>query len=174
VGPEGFYSGPPMDGAFQVSRAIPGKYRVGFDVPDPLYVSSARSGDTDLLATPELVVGAGFPPEIEVVLRSDGGSIEGAIAPETMRDDAVCILLVPESLNGPTAGTCAGDGRFEFDAVAPGSYRLHAWKGSAEVESIEYNDPQVRRTLAASGTRVEVRPAAKTQVQLRNVSEVLQ
>jgi hypothetical protein len=163
-----FPSEPAVDGAFQIPSVIPGRYRVGFAVAEPLYVASARSGDTDLLADPELVLRSEPPPEIEVVLRTDSGSIEGTLAPETMRDGPVCIVLVSESSRRPPEAACTGDGSFGFAAVAPGSYRLHAWKSRAEVE---YNAPQVLTTLAASGTPVEVRPAANTKVQLQTLSE---
>jgi hypothetical protein len=168
--PEGltFPSAPSEDGAFQIPSVIPGTYRVEFAVADPLYVASARSGDIDLLADPELVLRSVPPPEIEVVLRADGGSIEGTLAPETMRDGAVCIVLVAESLQRPPEAVCTDNSSFGFAAVAPGSYRLHAWKSGAEVE---YNAPRVLSTLAASGTPVEVRPTANAQVQLQTLSE---
>jgi len=168
--PEGmtFRSTPAVDGAFQIQRVIPGRYRVGFALAAPLYVSSATSGDIDLLADPELALRSGPPPEMEVVLRADGGLIEGTMAPETMRDGAVCIVLVAESLRQPPQATCMEDGSFGFAGIAPGSYRLHAWKTSAEVE---YNARRVLSTLAASGTQVEVRPGASTKVQLQTLSE---
>jgi hypothetical protein len=164
-------SEPAVDGAFRIPSAIPGKYRVGFLLPAPLYVSSARSGDTDLLADPQLVLRSSPPADIEVVLRADGGSIEGTLAPEIMRDGPVCVLLVPESLRRPPEAACTGDGSFDFGGVAPGSYRLHAWNGKAEVE---YNAPQVLRTLAGSGTRVDVQPSASAEIQLKTLSEVPQ
>jgi hypothetical protein len=173
LGVEDFESETEVDGAFQIPRVIPGAYRVRFEVlgSSSLYVSSARAGDQDLLATPELVLRNGLPPEIEIVLRSDGGSIEGMLA-SGIRDDEACLLLIPESLNRPTDATCTDDdGTFEFTAVAPGSYRLHAWNGLEEVESIEYNAPAVRAMLAAGGMRVEVRPSTKTEVQLRTLSK---
>jgi len=157
------------DGAFRVSSVIPGRYRVDFSVPEPWYVGSARSGDADLLAGPELAVGSSAPADIEVELRGDGGSIEGTLAPEAMRDGAACVLLIPESLRRPPETVCTGDASFEFDAIEPGRYRLHAWKRQAEVE---YNAPQVQRRLAASGTPVEVHPSAATKVVLQTLSEV--
>ena len=168
--PEGlsFLAEPAVDGAFRIPSVMPGKYRVSFAPSEPLYVASARSGDIDLLADPELVLRSGPPPEIEVVLRADGGSIEGMLAPEMTRDGAVCVFLIAESSRRPPQAACTDGGSFEIGSVAPGSYRLHAWKISAEVE---YNSQRVLSKLAASGTQVEVRPAANTKVQLHTLSE---
>ena len=168
VGP--FWSNPAADGAFQIASVLPGRYRVHFRIAGPRYFSSIRAGNTDLLATSELTVASGAAPDIEVVLRSDGGSIEGTFAPEAAIDDDVLVLLVPEALNRPPEVMAVEAGEaFRFAAVAPGSYRLHAWDNSAEVE---YHSPEVLRTLAHSGTRVEVRTAAETKIQLQKLSEI--
>jgi len=168
VGP--FWSKPAADGAFQIASVLPGRYHVHFRIAGPRYFSSVRTGDTDLLAASELTVSSGTTPDIEVVLRADGGSIEGTLAPDMAPDDDVLVLLVPEALNRPpeVMAVEAGEG-FRFAAVAPGTYRLHAWDNSAEVE---YHSPEVLRTLAHSGTRVEVRTAAETKIQLQKLSEI--
>lgn len=167
-----FQSDAAVDGVFGIEAAIPGEYHAEFEVEGPLYISSARAGNTDLLAAPKFVVSSVASPQIEVVLRADGGSIEGRIAPELEPDDGIWVLLVPESGSRPVEVIGAEeDGTFYFPAVAPGSYRLHAWKDSIEVA---YNEPQVLRTLAASGTRVQVRASTETKVQLQTLSEVPQ
>jgi len=169
-GAEGFTlsSLPSPDGALEIPSVIRGRYRVGFAVAQPLYVSSARFGNADLLANPELAIGAEAANEIEIVLRADGGSIFGTLAPAAMREGVVCLVLVAESLGRPPASMCTGDGSFGFRGVAPGSYRVHAFSGRVEVE---YNAPRVMRALAGSGTRIEVRPSALTSVQIQTLSE---
>ena len=167
VGP--FWSNPAVDGGFQIASVLPGRYRVHFRIAGPRYFSSVRAGNADLLAAPELTLGSGPAADIEVVLRENGGSIEGTLAPEVAPAAEVWVLLVPEALNRPPElSPSEGDG-FRFAAVAPGSYRLHAWESSAEVE---FHSPEVLRTLAHSGTRVEVRAAAETKIQLQKLSEI--
>jgi hypothetical protein len=68
--------------------------------------------------------------------------------------------------------TSAGEETFAFRSVAPGTYRLHAWKAGSTFNQIEYLNPQVLANLARSGTRLEVPSAATVQVQLHVPSEV--
>jgi len=163
------YSERVNDGEFQIESLPPGKYRVEIEAEGPGYVSSARAGNRDLLVDPELVLGPGPAPEIEVVLRTDAGGIVGQIALQAMGDDSAVALLVPESLNRPAETFPVEDsGLFAFGAVPPGMYRVYAWKDAGE---LEYADPQVLRTLAGGGTRVEVKPGEVAEVHLQKLSE---
>lgn len=168
LGLESFYSNAVENGTFVVPRIIPGRYTISFS--GPLYVASARAGQTDLLATPEIRIGDSPPPELEVVLRADSGAIEGSTPQEV---DAI-ILAVPESPNHPPAITFGVSGTFEIAGLAPGWYRLHAWTELDQVDSIPYNEPEILHVLAATGTRVEVRPGEKTTVRIKKLSEILQ
>jgi hypothetical protein len=159
------------DDQFQIESLPSGKYRVEIEVEGPGYVASARAGITDLLANPELVLGPGAPPEIEVVLRTDSGGIEGQVAVQAMDDESGEALLVPESLNRPAETAPVEDsGFFIFSAIAPGTYRVYVWKDLGE---LQYADPQVLRALARGGTRVEVKPGEVATVQLQKLSEVV-
>jgi hypothetical protein len=158
-----------LDGKFEIPSVFPGKYWIDFWTRDGLYVSSARAGDTDLLATQELVAGSGGAPEIEIVLRADGGSISGTIAAEAAGDAEVFVLLVPESCNRPAKVTGAEPGNgFSFSDVAPGNYRVHAWK---EAEEIEFGSPTALCALARGGARAEVKAGEVTKVELQKLSE---
>lgn len=105
-----------------------------------------------------------------MVLRADGGTIEGS----TPTEDDTIILVVAESAKHPPAITFADEGTFEFAGLAPGWYRLHAWSGFDRVESIPYNEPEILHVLAATGTRVEVRPGEKTTIRIERLSEIPQ
>ena len=135
-----------------------------------LYVSAAHAGNTDILATQELVAGPDGAPELDIVLRTDGGGVRGTLAPETTRGDtAAVVLLVPESCNRPARVTAvAQGGGFSFSGVAPGSYRLHVLKESVEVE---FGSPNALSALAHSGTPVQVNAGEVTQIELRKLSE---
>jgi hypothetical protein len=162
-------SGEVTEGRFDIPSVFPGKYWTGFSAGDGFYVSSARAGDTDLLAAQELFVGAGATPEIEVTLRADGGSVTGTVAADAAGDVELVALLVAESCNRPADITAAvPGGEFSFLDVAPGTYRLHAGKESAEVE---FGSPKALCALARSGVRVEVRAGDATTVQLQKLSE---
>lgn len=154
---------------FEIPSVFPGKYWVDFGTGYDVYVSSAWAGDTDLLATRELVAASAAPMEMDVVLRTDTGSVSGTFAAETAGNSSLVVLLVPESCNRPATvvGAQPGTGFF-FSGVAPGAYRVHAWKASAQVE---FASPDVLCALARSGTQMEVRPGAVTKVQLQKLSE---
>jgi hypothetical protein len=169
LGLEAFYSNAVENGTFVVPRILPGRYTVSFSGP-PFYVASARAGQTDLLDKPEIRIGDSPPPELEVVLRADAGAIEGS----TPQVDETIILAVPESPNHPPAITFGGEGSFEIAGVAPGWYRLHAWTELDQVGPIPYKEPEILRLLAATGTRVQVRPGEKTTVRIEKLSEIPQ
>jgi Carboxypeptidase regulatory-like domain len=165
-----FASGEPLNGAFETPRLIPGRYRISFRVFAPFYVSSARSGPTDLLASPELAIASGVP-DVDVVLRADSGAVDLSIPRDLLDPDDACVLLVSESMNRPPEFGCPGLGD-ELEHVAPGSYRVHVWRASDVEESLPYQSPLVLRLLATGGTRVEVRPQARTPVRIASLSEV--
>jgi hypothetical protein len=159
------------DGTFEIPSVFPGKYWVQFDTRQDAYVSSARAGDRDLLTNQELFVRPDAAPELEVVLRTDGGTVRGSLAAGVEPGKPVVVLLVPESGDRPaSARIAATGGGFFFPAVAPGSYRLHVMKGSAEVE---FGSPTLLSTLARSGTPVEVKAGEAIDVRIQKISEEL-
>jgi len=152
-------SGPIEKGAFEIESAFPGKYWLDFHAGDGLYVSAARAGNRDLLATQELVVDA-TTPELDVVLRTDGGAVSGTVTAEAA---PVFVVLVPEACNRPAETAQVEDGgTFSIDDVAPGSYRLYAWKWPS---AVEYGSHEALCALARGGTPVEVKAGKETQVQ---------
>ena len=156
------------DGAFEIASVLPGKYWVTFEAGEGQYVASARAGNTDLLAGEELVVSAGATPEIEIVLGADGGSVVGAIAPDAAGSAELMALLVPESCNRPAHIADANEGGFVFSDVAPGKYRLYAWKSLVDVE---YSSQAVLCALARGGLPVEVEARREAKVKLQKLSE---
>jgi hypothetical protein len=159
------------EGTFEIPSVLPGKYWVQFAARQDAYVSSARAGDRDVLAAQELVVGPGAAPELDVVLRTEGGSVSGALPGGAGKGRPLVVLLVPESCDRPaSAQMAAPGGDFFFPAVAPGNYRLHVMPASAEVE---FGSPGALSALAQSGTPVEVKAGQATGVQIEKVSEEL-
>jgi len=169
VDPLGFrQSGEIENGRFQIPNVIPGRYSIHFEPFTGQYIASARSGQVDLLATGELTVTAGATPEIEIVLRTDGGSVTGTASSKTPPPPMSLVLLAPESCNRPAEVTLMEEGAFEFQDVPPGRYRLHAWKHPA---AVEYSDHSAVCALARGGTPVEVVPGRTVTVQLAALSE---
>jgi len=64
------------EGDFEIPGVLPGHYRVKIGCFGG-YISSARFGESDLLARNELSIAPGAaPPPIEVTLGTDGGTVE--------------------------------------------------------------------------------------------------
>jgi hypothetical protein len=164
-----YFSTPVADGAFEIEHLFSGKYYVTFRAVNPFYVSAARSGDHDLLAEPEIQVSSGSKPEIELVLRADGGTVDVSMAPGAVRDEMIFAVLVPEAPSRTPEVANSDEASFTFEAVAPGSYRLHVWRQS---DTVGIQSPEVLRTLATTGTRIEIRAQTKTQVRVDGFSEI--
>src|SRR5208283_493331 len=149
----------------EIPGVIPGRYWIAIDVVGNAYVSAARAGETDLLAAGELVFENGVAPELDVVLRTDGGQVSGTIAPP---DTEAAILLVPDSCGRPPGWGIAQAGAFTVFGLAPGGYRVYAWKQPAKMD---YTSHQAMCELAQGGTPVEVRSGEMTKVQIQGLSE---
>jgi len=132
---------------------------------------SAKMGDEDLLAKPELTIGVTPPPPIEIVLRDDGGNIQGSLAAEARGDGdgQVMIVLVPESEGASPAVWPDGGDFFRFNGVAPGAHRVHALK-----QEVEYATPEAMRALASRGERVQVTAGSEAKVELKTLTEMPQ
>jgi hypothetical protein len=161
-------SGEATDGGFEIASVFPGKYWVDFITGEGQYVASARVGQNDLLSTQELIVPLGSAaPAIEVVLRTDGGTVTGTVG-AVLATDEVALLLVPEACNRPAEIAGLEQGAFRIPDVAPGRYRLYAWKSPSEVE---YGAPAALCALARGGVPVEVSAGKETRIQVEKLME---
>ncbi len=146
-----------------------GRYRVSID-SGPFYVKSATAGGVDLIRNPETLVDEHTPP-IQVVLGADGGNVFGTVPPSVLGRSEVTILLAPESDSGLpriTEPYTHNDGRFHFQGVAPGVYRLHLLKKAPEVD---YAAPEILRILQRTGRRVEVKPNGEVKIEIDQWTE---
>ncbi|QOY88338.1 MSCRAMM family protein [Paludibaculum fermentans] len=133
------------------------------------YVAAASIGAEALTPGSTIHVRAGLQPEkVELVVRSDGGVIEGEISPG-IRQPSLGILAVPnfESLSGPTEGQSLPDGRFFVQPLAPGDYTVYA---HPRLREIPYLEPEALRNLT-NGFRVTVTSKGRSEVKITAVSE---
>jgi hypothetical protein len=141
--------------SFTFADMLPGNYRLDVLPPPPLYVRSASIGGQDLLGG-EFPLSTGAGP-IEIVLRDDGGSIEGDVANADGQPAAGSVMILR---NGrATAIPCSG--HFKLQNLAPGDYTVYAWNDSSEVE---YANPEWMRRF--SGTSVTVTAGQNSQIKL--------
>lgn len=133
------------------------------------YVASASMGSEALTPGSTLRLRAGLQPEkVELVVRSDGGAIQGEISPD-IRRPTLGILVVPnfESFSGPVEGYTRPDGRFSVQSLAPGDYTVYA---HPRLREIPYLEPEVLRNFT-NGFRVSVTPKGRAEVKITAVSE---
>ncbi len=156
--PTGMFSFLPLpEGAFRLSI---------LGVPAPFYVKSARFGAAgpDVLENGMTFPGRGTE-SLEIRIAGNGGQVRGAVA-----DGAgSSVVLVPQGrpLLRPDLYKVAeadNNGRFTVGGIAPGAYRLYAWKS---VAGRIYFDEEFMQTFGGRGVPVEVQAGGLTEVQLR-------
>jgi hypothetical protein len=168
----GSYSMALPNGSFVLS-APAGDYRLNIDpllnsVPSRLlitslppalqraYVKSIRLGNTDVLNGPLHIEGKPSSP-LEVVIGKNTGAIDGQVVTDgqTPLADA-SVVLVPDVRRRTdlyrSASTDA-TGRFHFDRVPPGDYKVLSWE---EVEDGAWYDAEFLRTAENRGTSVRI------------------
>jgi hypothetical protein len=139
------------------------------------YVASATMGGTDLLHEP-LVVVPGASTPIDITMRDDSAEIEGTLIrlPATPIGSGgnslgfiYCIPL-PNSTGQLLGITASADGKFDYQMVAPGVYRVIAF--SAEQHDIPYRDPEAMKIYEQKGQVVHFEPGQKVSLQLQIIS----
>jgi hypothetical protein len=123
---------------------------------DGAYVKSIRLGNTDALnATLHLERPPGNP--LEIVIGTNPGTLEGNVANRGEQPVAdASVVLVPNvrsrtDLFKMTASDSSG--RFRFDGVPAGEYKLFGWQ---EVENGAWFDPDFLASYEARGVAVRI------------------
>lgn len=139
-------------GSFLLRGVFTGEYWVTFRLPSGFYVKQANCGTIDALREP-ILAGCGH---IHVVLGTDGAVVSGRVIEESggMAIGGATVVLFPspfpDAVGPDTSRTIETDqnGEFEFGNVAPGKYRLLAFR---DLRNRETDDPDfVRRNQSKS------------------------
>jgi 5-hydroxyisourate hydrolase-like protein (transthyretin family) len=158
-------------GSFVLNNVVPGDYQIQVNtgstaVNKPLYMKSARLGLTDV--THSMPISANTADRLEIVLTADPGAAEGvAIGLGGGPAANATVVLVPnvarrrfDLYKSVVTGT---DGRFRFQDLAPGDYKLFAWD---DVETGAWQDPDFMRSYESKGLLVRIAEKGKEEVQL--------
>jgi protocatechuate 3,4-dioxygenase beta subunit len=146
-------------GKLRMENLWPANYRVMVtNTPPNTYLKSVRFGRLDLLLQP-LPVPAQSDGQLEIVLASDSGFVEGRVVNE--RQDAavnVKVALVPDAplrSRGDLYKSTTTDttGSFRIPMVVPGDYKLFAWE---EAEDGAWRDAEFLRTDETRGKSVRL------------------
>ena len=120
------------------------------------YVKSIRLGNVDVLKD-GLHLEKPNDATLDVVLATNPGAIEGAVTDERQQalTDISVVLLPDVRRRYELYRTALTDpsGRFRFDRVPPGDYKIFAWK---EVENDAWFDPEFMRGYESRGKAVRV------------------
>jgi hypothetical protein len=146
--------------SFAVSEMVSGSYRLDVNPPQPLYVKSATLGGQDILNN-EVPISQSAGP-IEILLRDDGGSVEGDVVDANGQPVSAGIMLLRGTTHVASLMSQPG-GHFKIQNVAPGDYTIYAWDDPNEVE---YAEPDWMRRNGGGGMAVTVTAAQNQQIKL--------
>ena len=138
------------------------------NLPEDYYLKSVTISQHEM--SPDNVVVSGLRGDMELILSTAGGHIEGALTNSSNEPTRGSILLIPDVPDpGPPdlfrRTSADATGNFMFRGVAPGSYRMLAVENSSLEDEI--NDPDFLRTIANRGESLTVEENGKYSVTLK-------
>jgi hypothetical protein len=171
----------PNDDALVLENMAPERYWLRLTAMKG-YVASATMGGTDLLREPLAVV-PGASPQIDVTLRDDFAELEGSLvlpattaeSNETSLNDSsprayIYCLPLPDSTGRFLDLTASADGKFDYQQVAPGAYRVIAF--DSRQNDIPYRDAEAMKAYESKGQIVHLGPGEKVTLQLQPISGI--
>jgi hypothetical protein len=191
---EGFALRPPRkpnDNDLVLENVRPGRYWLTVEAYSG-YVASAVAGSVDLLRQPLVVGPGGASLPVEVVLRDDGGSIEGTVegtdpAAAGVRSGATIIgaatmisriqvptgpyvycVPLPDSPGRFVVNRVSSEGTFQFQQLPPGVYRILAF--DRQQGELEYHNADAMSVYESKGPVVRLAPGRTEQVRVTLIS----
>ena len=159
-----------MEGSSNVFSLGAGQYQLYLeDAPSNLVIRSMRAGDTDIFADGLAISEGGGNLALEVVLAAEGGKVDGAVLDENEKPAAgATVLLIAEPKLRSRADsfhefTADQYGRFHFENLRPGEYKLFAWQ---DVEEGAWFDPEFLANFEDQGVPANLPENGHVTVQL--------
>jgi hypothetical protein len=150
---------PGPNGGFVMRSVSAGEFTVKIaGMPQGSYLKSITMGRSDVVSDGLRVASAMSNP-LEIVLASDSGLLSGRVIDQNREAvPSVTAVLIPESARRSrmdlyrSSATDTG-GRFRFQGIAPGEYKLFAWE---DVVDGAWFDPEFLRNWENLGTTVRI------------------
>lgn len=142
----------------------PGTYTLELDrVPPGSHLLMVKFGDREVNARQIEVTGSGV---IEIVLGTRSGMVRGVarIGDQQVAAHATVVMVEEGEKGGVLKVLSDGDGKFVFENVRPGKYKLYGWEW---IEGDRWQDPERLRSLESHAVGIEVEAGAAREVQLR-------
>ncbi|MCW5962431.1 MAG: carboxypeptidase regulatory-like domain-containing protein [Bryobacterales bacterium] len=151
------------EGRFQLALAAADRPSFSLEgLPEGFYVKAMKLGGVDVMAQ-----GAEAPSEVlgefQIQLAADGGKVSGLTRDGTGKAIASArVVLMPERTGQARqlwrkTAISGEDGTFQFDAVAPGRYRVYLFE---ELDSGPALDPDFLTNFGQRWRALEVKPGA--------------
>ena len=126
------------DGAFTIANVPPTRYRLemGAGLPPDLYVADVFLSGASVFDS-GIDVGKEPPGQLQVMLRSGAGIVEGVVRDGTGKavSNATVVVIPPDARRDNRAlyktGTSDATGKFVVRGIAPGGYKVFAFQGIA-------------------------------------------
>jgi hypothetical protein len=130
------------------------------------YVKSLRAVNAEVAGTRLRVPSEPAGPiDVEVLLSFDGGQLSGvARSASGNAESNVTVALVPAQPERPEnyrSVFTGNDGRFRFDGIAPGDYRLFCWE---DVQTDDWLNPTVLAAFQDRGKLVHIDEGARVNL----------
>jgi hypothetical protein len=99
-------------------------------------------------------------PELEIVIRDNAGSIDGRVFDDKRQSaSGALVAMLPDldlrqhRIDLFKTATSDADGKFHFEGITPGNYRVFAWE---DIQSGDWFDPEVMRAFEYRGVSVRI------------------
>ena len=169
---------PDSEGRFLFRNVPPLDYRVLVTLEDKdsgqvpaalrdLYTKTIRVADRDV-SEEGLEVTVPFDDVVDILLASDSGGLNGRVHNEIGENaGGATIVLIPDlrrRWDRYKATTASNTGRFQFQGLMPGSYKLFAWNLPSPGA---WYDPEFIRDFEDRGTPIHIAPGVADYVELQ-------
>lgn len=158
------------DGAFRIEKLAPGEYMVRvLGAPSGTYIKSVTYNRQDITTTGmDLTDGGGG--EIEILLRTGSGEVDGALSTGTQISSTTVMILAPEAIAQDGSGVLVANlqpsGTFIARNVAPGRYYAYVVQRWSPL----WQNPDFLRSIQNQGTVIDLPENGHLQVQLSLIS----
>lgn len=158
------------DGSFEIANLAPGQYMVQvLGSPSGTYIRSITYNRQDITTT-GIDLTQGGAGEIDVVLRSGTGEVDGALQTSAQIASTTVMVLVPDTLaidgSGVLIANMQSSSSFVLRNVPPGHYYAYA----VERWSPLWQNPDFLRSIQNQGTTIDLPENGHLQVQLSLIS----
>jgi hypothetical protein len=136
------------------------------------YVKSIRLGDADVLNDPLRLQDQPRDP-LTIVIGTRPGALEGRVVDDRQQPVAgtTVVLIHDNSLRyhvNERFSFSDVSGRFEFQNVAPGNYKLFAWES---IDRGAWQDPEFMRGFESRGLPVRIEEGARASLSIRMIEK---